>query len=67
MTTKRRALVLTEESAGHPFLRSLPPHVRKVDDERPVRNKWLRSSESDWRTFLTAYCVCFVAVAAFIS
>jgi hypothetical protein len=24
---KRRALVLTTESAGHPFRRSLPPHV----------------------------------------
>jgi hypothetical protein len=29
MSITRRALVLTDETAGHPFLRSLPAHVRK--------------------------------------
>ena len=27
--SKRRALVLSDESARHPFLASLPPHVRR--------------------------------------
>jgi hypothetical protein len=27
----RRALVLGDEGARHPFLKTLPPHVRRVD------------------------------------
>lgn len=62
MERKRRALVLGDESARHPFLRSLPPHVRKVAPE--PRWRWgLR----DVRQFLTAYCACFMAVTVFIA
>jgi len=65
-TMKRRALVLTDESAGHPFLRSLPPHVRRGEEAQPARAAW-RLTGRDWRDFLGAYCASFVAVTAFIS
>jgi hypothetical protein len=63
MRQRRRALVLGDESARHPFLASLPPHVRKVAVESG-RNL---TSGSGWRQFLTAYCASFAAVIAFIA
>ena len=66
-TLKRRALVLTDESARHPFLRGLPPHVRKPSpDGAGPRRDW-RVSAGDWRDFFLTYCAAFVAVTAFIS
>ncbi|MCB2059478.1 MAG: hypothetical protein R3E09_17630 [Novosphingobium sp.] len=67
MSNRRRALVLFDETAGHPFLRSLPPHVRKGEQTRPVRRGKWRFGQSDLRDFLMAYCACFLAVMAFIS
>ena len=65
--TKRRSLVLTDETARHPFLASLPPHVR--GGTAPVRlvrrPRWLSLDEI--RDFLLAYCACFVAVSTFIA
>ena len=62
----RRSLVLTDEKARHPFLASLPPHVRR--DEEPVvvprgRPAWFK----DLRDFLIAYSACFVAVSLYIA
>ncbi len=62
----RRALVLTDETARHPFRASLPPHVRLGTDARSPRGK-SRFSLTDLRDFLLAYCACFMAVTAFIS
>lgn len=62
----RRALVVTDESARHPFLMSLPPHVRRGTP--PVRaRKPARLSMQDAREFLMAYCACFTGVMAFIA
>jgi len=61
----RRALVLTDESARHPFRASLPPHVRKFAEPRLVRRSW-RLDAGDLKDFLLAYCACFVAVSSFI-
>lgn len=64
----RRALVLTDESARHPFLASLPPHLRR----RRKPNAVIRSLRSmglgmkELRDFVAAYCACFLAVATFI-
>lgn len=63
MRTQRRTLVLGDESARHPFLASLPPHVRRVDDSRPTR-PWRTSALRD---FLTAYCAGFAAMMVFIA
>lgn len=62
--SKRRALVLTDESARHPFLASLPAHVRRIDRDLDVRS---HTHGSGWRDFLTAYSACFAAVATFIA
>ena len=64
-TLMRRSLVLTDESARHPFRASLPPHVRasvKPEKEKP---SWAMTA-ADWRDFLSAYCACFLAVSTFI-
>lgn len=67
----RRALVLTDESARHPFRRMLPPHVRiPIVDEAPPppqqqTTSW-RLTASDVRQFLMAYCATFLAVSVFI-
>lgn len=60
--SKRRALVLHDESARHPFLASLPPHVRKGKQAKAYK-----AAGSGWRDFLAAYCASFVAVAVFIA
>lgn len=64
----RRNLVLTDESARHPFLASLPPHVRTVDDlavAEEAEDDWLFTSK-DAREFVMAYSACFVAAMTFI-
>lgn len=70
----RRALVLSQESAGHPFRRSLPPHVFteplgidvEAEENAQAARNW-RLNGGDWRSFLTAYCASFVAVMIFIA
>ncbi|MBA4160993.1 MAG: hypothetical protein C0515_02670 [Novosphingobium sp.] len=62
----RRSLVLTDEQARHPFLASLPPHVRTGAAALAVprvRHTWQRNL----RDFLAAYCACFVAVSLYIA
>lgn len=64
----RRALVLTDESASHPFLASLPPHVRRVSEAIEVeRSAGWKITVQDVKDFLLAYCACFIAVSAFIA
>ncbi|MGB7372870.1 hypothetical protein [Pontixanthobacter sp.] len=61
----RRSLVLTDETAGHPFLASLPPHIREEAIPVQARPK-LRVTREDIRGFALAYVACFVAVTVFI-
>ncbi len=67
MNTKRRSLVLVDESARHPFRQNLPPHIRKQDASVSRDWSWLRSSLADWRGFIAAYCAVFVVVSIFIA
>ena len=62
----RRSLVLTDESARHPFLATLPPHVRRGTVPVPLRQTWSLGPD-DLRTFLVAYCACFMVVSIFIA
>lgn len=62
----RRALVITDETARHPFLASLPPHIRGEMHEGPPQRTW-RITVQDVKDFLLAYCACFLAVSAFIA
>lgn len=63
MSTKRRALVLSDEAARHPFLASLPPHVRRVERDLDVRSL---VNGPGWRDFLTTYCATVTAIAVFM-
>ncbi|MDG2005259.1 MAG: hypothetical protein P8J20_18200 [Novosphingobium sp.] len=67
MRTKRRALVLVDESAHHPFRQSLPPHIRKPAAEAERKRVWPRIDLSDWRGFFAAYCAAFLVVSIFIA
>jgi hypothetical protein len=62
----RRALVLTDESARHPFLANLPPHVRMGTQPAPVRARRAITQEN-LRGFFGAYIACLLAVMIFIA
>ncbi|MDZ4308168.1 hypothetical protein [Allopontixanthobacter sp.] len=62
----RKTLVLTDESARHPFLASLPPHVRKGVIPAPARSGWVIDRD-DVRGFFGAYIACLLAVLIFIA
>jgi hypothetical protein len=62
----RRYLVLTDERARHPFLASLPPHVRRIEPEPESRWRPFAVGVEDVRQFLLAYFACLVAVVTFI-
>ena len=62
----RRTLVLTDEQARHPFLASLPPHVRRGGAAIAMPRsapQW----RQDLREFTLAYCACFLAVSLYIA
>jgi hypothetical protein len=60
----RRSLVLTDESARHPFRASLPPHTREYRVE--ARVPWREQIWRDARGFAQTYCACLLAVSAFL-
>lgn len=62
----RRALVITDETARHPFLASLPPHIRGLAEDGLPQRTW-QITVQDVKDFLLAYCACFLAVSAFIA
>jgi hypothetical protein len=67
----RRSLVVTDESARHPFLQSLPPHVRRGGVAiRAPRNRQIigwKMNLRDVRDFILSYFACFVAVSVYIA
>jgi hypothetical protein len=62
----RRSLVLTDETARHPFRASLPPHVRRAAGRDEAETGAWRLSLSDVRGFASAYVSCVVGITAFI-
>jgi hypothetical protein len=62
----RRSLVLTDESARHPFRASLPPHVCSHNPAVATRPSWVLSRD-DVQGFVSAYFACLAAVAVFIA
>lgn len=64
----RRSLVLTTESARHPFRRSLPPHVLFVPKDEPeVARRDGRAGDEDWKLFALSFCAFFTAFYSFIA
>lgn len=67
----RRSLVLSDETARHPFLASLPPHVRRVrHDNEPCDPdedlSWWKLTRDDIRGFVSTYLATFLAALVFI-
>ena len=65
----RRALVLTDETARHPFRASLPPQVLRRAGEVERTVPWrlrLALTRSDAETVLATYIAGFVATLTFI-
>lgn len=62
----RRALVLTDEGARHPFRASLPRHVchTPVPDRTIATRPWI--TRQDARTFAYFYVACFVSTMLYI-
>jgi hypothetical protein len=60
----RRSLVLTDESARHPFRASLPPHVCR-GAPIPPRPSWVITRD-DVQGFAGAYFASLAAIAVFI-
>ena len=57
--------MLTDESAGHPFRRSLPPHVKGELHDIPAESLW-RLTMDDVRGVASTYIATFAAVLVFI-
>lgn len=64
-THKRRALVLTDEGAMHPYRATLPPHVSEDLHEIPAESLW-RLTANDVRGFASTYVATTAAILAFI-
>ncbi|MGD9811422.1 MAG: hypothetical protein AB7U35_08835 [Sphingobium sp.] len=58
---KRRSLVLTTESARHPFRKTLPPHLFKPQTDPRTRN------DGDVRLFFMSFAAFFVVAYSFIA
>ncbi len=61
----RRSLVLTDETARHPFLATLPPHIRRDGVHIPARRFGLTAQDA--RLFFLTYCACFVAIGTYLA
>ncbi|WP_374405272.1 hypothetical protein [Pelagerythrobacter sp.] len=62
----RRSLVLTDETARHPFRASLPPSARRLEpSDCDPGGEW-RITLTDMRGFASAYVSCVIAITAFI-
>lgn len=65
---RTRALVLTSESARHPFRQRLPAHVLRVDAPAPAkRARKPVDDDNDWKLFGLSFCAFFTAFYSFIS
>ena len=69
----KRTLVLTTESARHPFRQTLPPHVFTLAPAGPgakevegVKLRSVSADDSDWKLFLLSFVAFFTAFYGFI-
>lgn len=58
----KRRLVLTTESARHPFRRNLPPSVLAAD-VKPKR----QADDQDWKLFALSFSAFFTVFYSFIA
>lgn len=62
----RRSLVITDESARHPYRASLPPFLRRQLVTLRRSGRWPVALQ-DAKEFLMAYCACFLAISLYFS
>ena len=62
---RRRSLVLTDESARHPFRALLPPSVKRDLIPIPAEDLW-RLTLADVRGFASVYVAATAAILVFI-
>lgn len=62
---RKRALILTTESARHPFRAQLPRHVLEPADMKR-KDAVATSDDGDWKLFLLSFCAFFTAFYSFI-
>ncbi|WP_242122837.1 hypothetical protein [Sphingobium sp. Sx8-8] len=63
---RTRPLVLTSESARHPFRQRLPHHVLRVSEGATVRAPAQPSDDNDWKLFMLSFGAFFTAFYSFI-
>jgi hypothetical protein len=63
---RTRPLVLTTESARHPFRQRLPRHVLEVKEAPAGRSTHSVSDDDDWKLFVLSFCAFFTAFYSFI-
>lgn len=64
---RTRPLVLTTESARHPFRQRLPMHVLRVIEDSPAgKKKKSYDDDSDWKLFALSFAAFFTAFYSFI-
>ena len=66
MKRSRRSLVLTDESARHPFRASIPPHVLAEEPAVRLRSKF-HPTKDDIRGFASTYFATLAAALVFIA
>lgn len=68
---RNRPLVLTNESARHPFRQRLPRHIFQIVEEKaatakPRARTVARSDDNDWKLFVLSFSAFFTAFYSFI-
>lgn len=63
---RTRPLVLTTESARHPFRQRLPAHVLRMKLE-PTKAKPPVNDDQDWKLFVLSFSAFFTAFYSFIA
>ena len=66
MTRSRRSLVLTDESARHPFRAMLPPHALVETPPVQLRSKFIPTRD-DIRGFASTYFAALAFMLVFIA
>jgi predicted hydrolase (HD superfamily) len=63
----RRALVITNEGARHPFRQRLPRHVFAVAAAMRPERRSVRSDDQDWKLFVLSFSAFFTVAYSFIA
>lgn len=63
---RTRPLVLSTESARHPFRQRLPAHVFRLDAEKKEAKRQA-NDDQDWKLFMLSFSAFFTAFYSFIA